>query len=196
MASRLKARKASRGRSATTVRSGRRDAPRGSPRASGVYRAVRVSPRQSAAPHAGTGRVVTRVRTAVKPVGKRDLKEFRRLLEEERKRLVEELEALEEHTPELEHQVGMDPAGSYDENFADVAGDTFEREKGLAIESSVQALLTQVEEALVRVDEGTYGTCEDCGRPIHQARLRAIPYAKLCIECKAKEERADGFGRA
>jgi RNA polymerase-binding protein DksA len=130
-----------------------------------------------------------------KPIGKRDLQEFRRLLEEERERLADELEALAEHTPELEHQVGIDVGGSYDEDFADVAGETFEREKGLAIESSVQALLTQVEEGLARLDEGTYGICENCGRPIHPARLRAIPYAKLCIECKANEERANGVGR-
>src|SRR3972149_2916674 len=71
----------------------------------------------------------------------------------------------------------------------------FERETGLAIESSVQAMLTQVEEALARMDDGTYGICENCGRPIHPARLRAIPYAKLCIDCKAKEERANGIAR-
>lgn len=133
--------------------------------------------------------------TAAKPLGKRDQKEFRRLLEQERDRLTEELEALEEHTPEVEHQVGMDLGGSYDEDFADVAGDTFEREKGFAIESSVQALLTQVEEALARLDEGTYGVCESCGRAIHPARLKAIPYAKLCIDCKSREERANGLGR-
>jgi DnaK suppressor protein len=132
---------------------------------------------------------------AGKPLGKRDQKEFRRLLEEERDRLTEELEALEEHTPEVEHQAGVDLGGSYDEDFADVAGDTFEREKGFAIESSVQALLTQVEEALARLDEGTYGICENCGRAIHPARLKAIPYAKLCIDCKAREERANGLGR-
>src|SRR3989304_1503308 len=144
----------------------------------------------------GGGRVPPPPRTeAVKPLGKRDLKELRRLLEEERRRLTEELEAIEEHQPELEHQVGMDLAGSYDEDFADVAGDTFEREKGLAIESSVQAMLTQVEEALARMDDGTYGICENCGRPIHPARRRAIPYAKLCIDCKAKEERANGIAR-
>lgn len=133
--------------------------------------------------------------TAAKPLGKRDQKEFRRLLEQERDRLTEELEALQEHTPELEHQVGMDLGGSSDEDFADVAGDTFEREKGFAIGASIQALLTQVEEALARLDEGTYGICESCGRAIHPARLKAIPYAKLCIDCKSREERATGLGR-
>src|SRR3970040_441431 len=119
MVSRLKARKPARGK-ATAARSRRND-PRGGTRASVATRlSSRMNPR-GASSRRGRG-------------GPR--------------RLTEELEAIEEHQPELEHQVGMDLAGSYDEDFADVAGDTFEREKGLAIESSVQALLTQVGGAL------------------------------------------------
>ncbi len=191
MASRLKTRKAGRGKNAATR--SRRNEARGGARAAV---ATRPSNRMnSRAATSGGGRLATRPRTEAKPIGKRDLKELRRLLEAERRRLTDELEAIEEHQPELEHQVGMDLAGSYDEDFADVAGDTFEREKGFAIESSVQALLTQVEEALARMDDGAYGICENCGRPIHPARLRAIPYAKLCIDCKAKEERANGITR-
>lgn len=185
MPGRLKARKAGKGKGAATR--SRRNDPRPSGRGSVATRSPSGNPGTAAAPGA---RVVARPRP-VKPVGKRDLKELRRLLEEERQRLTEELEAIEEHQPELEHQAGMDLGGSYDEDFADVAGDTFEREKGFAIESSVQALLTQVEEALARMDAGTYGVCEHCGQPIHADRLRAIPYAKLCIDCKAKEERAN-----
>jgi RNA polymerase-binding protein DksA len=124
---------------------------------------------------------------------KKELNEFRRVLEAERDRLTEELEAIEEHLPEVE-QVSMDTTGGYDEDLADVASDAFEREKGFAIESSVQELLNQVEEALTRIDEGTYGLCEVCGQPIHPERLRALPYARLCIECKAREE-PSGPGR-
>ncbi len=125
-----------------------------------------------------------------KGLGKRDSAEFRRLLLEERARMLEELEAMEEHIPQVEEQVGMDIGGSYDEDLADVASDTFEREKGLALESTVQQMLAQVEEALARIDGGTYGICLRCGGPIDHARLRALPYAKLCIRCKELEERA------
>ncbi|HLE78413.1 MAG TPA: TraR/DksA C4-type zinc finger protein [bacterium] len=126
-------------------------------------------------------------------IGKRDFASFRRLLVEERARLLEELEAMEEHTPEVEDQVGMDIGGGYDEDLADVASSTFEREKGLALESSVQQLLTQVEEALARIDEGTYGICVRCGNPIDSARLKVLPYATLCIRCKEEEERTNHF---
>ena len=124
-----------------------------------------------------------------KPLGKREVAELRRLLGDERARLLAELEAMEEHTPEVEEQVGMDSGGGYDEDLADVASSTFEREKGLALESSVQHMLTQVEEALQRMEDGTYGICVRCGNPIDLARLRVLPYATLCIRCKELEER-------
>lgn len=124
-----------------------------------------------------------------RPLGKREMEEFRRLLEAEQRRLTQEREAILEHLPEIE-QVGVDSSGSYDEDLADVASDAFEREKVIAIENSVQALLRQVEEALDRLKRGTYGTCAECGQPIHPDRLRALPYARLCINCKAREEQA------
>jgi RNA polymerase-binding protein DksA len=127
-----------------------------------------------------------------KPLSRKEMGEFRRLLEDERTRLLEELEAMEEHTPEVEDQVGMDIGGGYDEDLADVASSTFEREKGLALESSVQQMLAQVEEALARVDEGTYGVCQRCGDPIDVARLRVLPFATLCIRCKELEEKSNG----
>ncbi|HET8679888.1 MAG TPA: TraR/DksA C4-type zinc finger protein [bacterium] len=128
-------------------------------------------------------------RTARKPLGKRELAEFRKMLRSERDRLTEELEAIEEHLPEVE-QVSVEAGGGYDEDLADVASDTFEREKGFAIENSVQELLEQVEEALERMKDGTYGICEMCSQQIHPDRLRALPYARLCINCKAREEQA------
>ena len=126
---------------------------------------------------------------------RKELGEFRRLLEDEKRRLMEELEAMEEHTPEVEDQVGMDVGGGYDEDLADVASNTFEREKGMALESSVQQMLAQVEEALVRMEEGTYGICQRCGNPIDVARLRVLPFATMDIRCKELEEKANGAPR-
>ena len=76
-----------------------------------------------------------------------------------------------------------------DDDLVDVATETFEREKGLALESSVQGMLQMVEDALRRARSGTYGVCDGCGRQIDVNRLRAIPYARLCIKCKEREER-------
>lgn len=124
-----------------------------------------------------------------KPLSRRELTELRQVLEQERQRLMAELEAMEEHTPEVEEQAGMDIGGGYDEDMADVASTTFEREKSVALESSVQNVLGQVEEALQRIEDGTYGRCLRCGNFIDYARLKVLPHATLCIRCKELEEK-------
>lgn len=165
-------------RTKTGVRRGGRVTTAAGPKAAGGKNARPSAPARSPA--------------KARPLTKKELAEFRRQLEEERTRLLEELEAMEEHTPEVEDQVGMDIGGGYDEDLADVASNTFEREKGLALESSVQQMLAQVEDALSRIDEGTYGFCQRCGDPIDIARLRVLPFATLCIRCKELEERSNG----
>ncbi len=119
---------------------------------------------------------------------------FTRLLIEERKRLRQELTEMEQHQVKTEEKPVADVSG-YDDDLVDVATETFEREKGLALETSVQGLLEMVEEALRRMRRGTYGICDGCGRPIDEKRLRAIPYTRLCIKCKEREERARSVAR-
>ncbi|OFX15746.1 MAG: hypothetical protein A2V59_06750 [Armatimonadetes bacterium RBG_19FT_COMBO_69_19] len=170
-------------------------------RKAGLRRGTQMSPARGRKAAKGKGvrpeRAVRADRPArgavkAKSLSRKELGEFRRLLEDERVRLLEELEAMEEHTPEVEDQVGMDIGGGDDEDLADVASSTFEREKGLALESSVQQMLAQVEEALGRIEEGTYGNCQRCGDPIDVARLRVLPFATLCIRCKELEEKSNG----
>jgi DnaK suppressor protein len=72
---------------------------------------------------------------------------------------------------------------------ADTAASAFERETELALTANAQDLLDQTERALKRIDAGTYGVCESCGKAIGKARLTAFPRAVLCVECKQREER-------
>jgi RNA polymerase-binding protein DksA len=72
---------------------------------------------------------------------------------------------------------------------ADAGTKTFEREHELSLASNTRELLAQVERALMRIDSGTYGICENCGNPIGKARLQAFPRATLCVSCKQREER-------
>ena len=76
-----------------------------------------------------------------------------------------------------------------DENPAEAGTATFEREKHLSIANNVQDLLEKSTKALEKIEEGSYGICESCGRPIDRDRLAALPYALMCIECKKAEER-------
>jgi DnaK suppressor protein len=74
-------------------------------------------------------------------------------------------------------------------NLADQATDLLEREIDWSLEENSEQMLAEIDAALARIDAGTYGLCERCGRPIDADRLEAIPWATLCLEDKRKEER-------
>ena len=82
---------------------------------------------------------------------------------------------------------------SYDQHQADMGTETFEREKDLSILEQVEAELADVEHALRRLDDGTYGTCEVCGKVIPDERLEAMPAARLCLKHQAEAEREVRF---
>jgi DnaK suppressor protein len=72
---------------------------------------------------------------------------------------------------------------------ADASNKVAQREHDLALTQNTRELLEQTEHALARIDAGTYGVCESCGKPIGKARLQAFPRATLCVECKQRQER-------
>ena len=74
----------------------------------------------------------------------------------------------------------------YGNHMADDASEAFEQAKGLALRKNAQQLLTQVEDALGRFEQGVYGICEQCGADIDPARLKALPYATLCLRCQQR----------
>jgi DnaK suppressor protein len=112
---------------------------------------------------------------------KKELDELRQRLEAERAELHEQLSTIEE-TQFATSQSDISGEVSFDEENADAGTFTFERERDLSIENNVRDLLGKIDRALSRMDEGTYGTCSRCGRPIEKARLKALPYADLCIK--------------
>src|SRR4051812_46988246 len=77
---------------------------------------------------------------------------------------------------------------SVDQHQADIGTETFEREKDLSILEQVEAELNDVEHALRRLDDGTYGTCEACGKPIGDERLAAQPASRFCVDDQARVE--------
>ena len=78
---------------------------------------------------------------------------------------------------------------TYDNHLADSATATLNREIDYTLEENSEHVLAAIEEALRRIDEGSFGTCARCGKPIAEERLEAIPYAIRCIDCKRLEER-------
>jgi len=79
--------------------------------------------------------------------------------------------------------------GSADQHPADMGTETFELEKDLSIQSNLEASLADVEWAMKRLDDGTYGSCETCKRRIPKARLEAMPATRYCIDDQQRAER-------
>jgi len=94
-------------------------------------------------------------------------------LEDERDRLAERLRELSRDESSLE----------FDDNFADSGQVAAEQGENQALAAQLRDQLDDVEAAIAKLDDGTYGVCEICGRPIGEARLEAMPTARLCIDC-------------
>jgi DnaK suppressor protein len=73
----------------------------------------------------------------------------------------------------------------FDEESGEGGTVAVDRERDLALSAQAAAAVEEIDEALVRIDRKTYGACERCHAPIPKARLRALPYARLCVECKS-----------
>jgi len=108
---------------------------------------------------------------------------LRSRLESEQRRLNKELEqSIASARPTEERREGS-PFGKREEE----ATESLELEKRLALEKRIREQLAEVEHALQKFQEGTYGLCDSCGQPIDPARLEALPQASLCLNCKAQQ---------
>lgn len=124
------------------------------------------------------------------PFGKRELNDLRKRLLEEREELKRQAAEIEESSFGGGQSDLTGDTSSFDEEFADAGTATFERERDLSLSNNIRDLTDKIDRALERLDEGGYGLCERCGRPIEKARIKALPYATLCIRDKQAEERA------
>lgn len=106
----------------------------------------------------------------------------------ERERLTEVKTGIGDPSDETENE-SIGELSDMDQHQADTGTETFDRERDLSILEQVEAELADVERALQRLDEGTYGNCEACGEPIEEERLEALPAARFCLKHQAAAER-------
>ncbi len=119
-----------------------------------------------------------------------DTDRIRTRLLEERRRVAAALAYLEKENPgSLEEETGDLNSGSIDQHPADIATETYDREMDYTLADNDEQVLRQIDAALQRLDDGTYGTCRTCGKPIGDDRLEARPWADQCIDCRRREER-------
>jgi len=113
---------------------------------------------------------------------------FRETLLEARKRVEAAIQNLhDEHPGTLAEDSGEETA--YDNHLADTATETYDRELDYTLEENSEHVLAEIGAALKRIEEGSYGTCTNCDRPIAVERLEALPWATLCIDCQRDRER-------
>lgn len=112
-----------------------------------------------------------------------DTSEYKKLLEAEQARLRDAVTFLEkENAGSIEEELGEIAGRGDDNHLADMATATYDRELDEGLEEGAQNTLEEIDAALLRIEEGSYGVCEACGEPIGAERLSAIPWARLCID--------------
>ena len=119
---------------------------------------------------------------------KRTRDKFKNLLLTEREKITGEISRLSEDTLSSSQRDSSGDLSGYALHMADVGTDTFQRDIQLGLVSKEQDILYKVDEALRRIEDGTYGKCESCGEPIKESRLKAVPFATLCVPCQEKDE--------
>ncbi len=117
-----------------------------------------------------------------------DTEHFRGALLDERQRVEHAIASLhDEHPGSLDDEVD-EVAASGGNHLADTASATLGREIDYTLEDNAEQVLSEIDAALQRIDDRTYGICSNCGSEIPQARLEASPWASLCIDCKRRAE--------
>lgn len=121
-----------------------------------------------------------------KGYGKRELEYFRTIITEKRKEILEELESLKASMMDVQTGEYANESSTYSLHM-EQGTDAMEREKVFLFASREGKFLNYLDDALKRIENGTYGFCTDCGKLIEKERLEAVPHAQQCVQCKLKK---------
>ncbi|MDP6685974.1 MAG: TraR/DksA family transcriptional regulator [Candidatus Omnitrophota bacterium] len=121
-------------------------------------------------------------------MNKREAAKYKKLLIEKREDISNEINHIARESLKSQKEASGDLSG-YSHHMADMASDSYDRELSLNIASGEQEVVYEIDDALKRIKEGTFGKCLTCNKKIPVKRLKALPYAKHCIQCQSKEEK-------
>ena len=119
-----------------------------------------------------------------------ELERYRKVLIQKREALLADLSQMEKEALRQSRQAASGDLSNMPIHMADLGSDNFEQEFTLNLIQGQREELQDIDAALEKVGDGTFGQCDTCGMPIPKARLQVVPQACLCIECKRKEEEA------
>jgi len=161
--------------------------PRPAPRSAKPAKVKAPRPAAPARPSAAPAPKAVEIK--IKPMGKKDLEFFRKLLLNLRDRIVDEISFLAGENLNHSQREASGDLSNYGMHMADQGTDNFDREFALSLVSNEQEVLYEIDDALHRVDNGTYGVCELTGQPIEVERLKVLPYARYSREAQEQMEK-------
>jgi RNA polymerase-binding protein DksA len=123
-----------------------------------------------------------------KKLTRKELKDFKKMILKRKDEIIEDIKHISEDTLKQSQKEASGDISGYTYHMADVATDNYDREFSLGLASNERKVLFELDDALKRIEEGTFGVCEDCKIIIAKNRLKAIPQARLCVKCQEKRE--------
>ena len=121
---------------------------------------------------------------------KKESEQYRKMLLKIKERLTEDIKHISQDTLSKSQKEACGDISGYTLHMADVATDAYDREFSLGLASNDREALIQINDSLKRIDEGKYGSCEQCGKPIAKTRLKALPFTSFCLKCQQTQEKA------
>lgn len=117
-----------------------------------------------------------------------ELAQFKKMLLMKREMLMGNVSRMEDAALRQNRQAASGDLSSIPLHLADIGTDNYEQEFTLGLLQNEEASLRDIDDALAKIEDGTYGECEMCEKKIPKARLKVVPHARLCVECQRKEE--------
>jgi len=124
-----------------------------------------------------------------KKFNKKELSEFKKIILKRKEEILDDIKHISDDTLKKSQKEASGDISGYTYHMADVATDTYDREFSLGIASNERKFLYELDDALKKIEEGTFGICEECHSLIAKGRLKVVPYARLCVKCQEKKEK-------
>ena len=124
-----------------------------------------------------------------KKLPKKEAEIYKKLLLEKREELIGDITHISEETLKKSQKDASGDISRYAFHMADMATDNYDREFSLGLASKERGVLQEINYAIRKLTDGTFGVCETCKKPITKVRLKAVPYATLCLKCQQNREK-------
>jgi len=124
-----------------------------------------------------------------KKFNKKELEYFKKLILKIKEKMLDDIKHISEDTLKKSQKDAAGDISGYTYHMADVATDTYDREFSLGLASNERQSLYELDEAIKKIEEGTFGICEECKSLITKTRLKVVPFTRLCVKCQEKKEK-------